>query len=107
MERNTDVEQRKISVRLPSSTLKARSVSRSERLVAGGTAVACGAGTASARPRKIRRITDITMPGITLTITTCRQVRTVSSAPATNGATASPTLPPMPWMETTSPLRSG
>ena len=62
--------------------------------------------------------TAMKMPGTTFSTITSRQVKLklmatppittpLSSMPATKGATASPTLPPMPWIDTTRPLRSG
>ncbi|MNC85536.1 hypothetical protein D3C83_11410 [compost metagenome] len=54
-----------------------------------------------------RIMVAITMPGTTLITTTVRQVNQASSAPTTSGAIASAALPPMPWNESTSPLRSG
>ncbi len=49
----------------------------------------------------------ITTPGTRFTITMLRQDMTASSPPTASGASASPTLPPMPCTESTSPLRSG
>ena len=58
-------------------------------------------------PSMMSIIAAINMPGTTFTTTTVRQLYQVSSAPITNGASASPKLPNMPCTDSTKPLRSG
>ena len=62
-------------MRLASSGLKSRSVSASVRFGAGS--VAAGSPAVSVRPSRTSSTTAITMPGMTLMITTSRQLSTV------------------------------
>jgi hypothetical protein len=47
-------------------------------------------------PSIVRISVDMTRPGMTFTTTTVRHVYQPSIAPIANGASASPTFPPMP-----------